>query len=137
MSDYVCSGQRSGQLAPVYLRAVAASDIDVDHERSGVGLAGPDVPGLLPVVDELSVGRVGPGSVLGLLHGEPDDPDALLSYFGPGATRMHRVFSHAKLFACPLFVSERRKTDDHVFDFWIPTSMPAQHWILRGVHALL
>jgi hypothetical protein len=36
-----------------------------------------------------------------------------------------------------LYQSPRRLAEDHVFDVWIPVSLPAQHWILRGVHLLL
>jgi hypothetical protein len=124
-------------LTPLFIRAVPATDVDVDHERSGSAALGGDVVTSVSGASDAPVGRVGPGAVTGLMAGDPDDADTPLSYFGPGSSRVHRVFSHTKLFACPLYRSSSRHADDHVFDVWIPASLPAQHWILRGVHLLL
>ena len=115
-------------MCPILLRPHLKPDADVDAELAAT-LGRSD--------NEPRSGRVGPGAALASLAGDTGDPDALLSYFGPGTTRLHRVFSSSKVFACPVYSHPERKSEHHVFDVWVPSSIPAQHWILRGVYLLL
>lgn len=131
--DYglVCPGITSA-MGDILLRPIASTDLDFDHDV--VGVASKPTPSL---ATHRPSGLVGPGSVLGTpTSTETLNPEALPSYFAAGG-RHHRVFTNAKMFACPVYTSHLRRSEDHVFDVWLPSTKPSQHWILRGVHLLL
>ena len=87
------------------------------------------------IVSTVRVG-VGMGKVSSTVSGEVPDPDAHMSFFGPGGSRHHRVFSGTKLYACPLYLTAARRVDEHIMDVWLPTQTPPQVWVLRGVALL-
>ncbi len=76
------------------------------------------------------------GKVASTASGDVPDPDAYPSFFGPGGSRHHRVFSGTKLYACPLYLTAARHMDEHVIDVWLPSQVPPQQWVLRGVALL-